>query len=408
MPERLKMGLIGCGGMCGAHIGGYRNLWKADLKLFDIVAACDIEEGRAQTRANEAHEFQGGTKPAVYKDVETMLDKHPDLDCVDICTLHRAHHTTAVPCLEADKHVIIEKPMAITMRACRVMLNAAEKSGKVLSVAENYRLSPHERARRWAIQQGRIGDLRMIFWIDVGEGLGKWGWRNFKADAGGGWTLDGGVHFADLMRFSTGLEAEELYAVSKAYEPYRYDNPAKREGGYKVTVEDATISVIKFENGVTGQWTWVGSAPGQGFGRRTFYGSEGCIDLSGGLFPRGGENVNNDALYNEFIQSISEEEKEYYFPRGVTDTVAIELKYFADAIHAGGKPMVAEVAKTSGESVRHFPPHDFVDGIEGMKSQAICMAVFESSWHGRAVTLKEIENCELEGYQKEINDSLGL
>jgi hypothetical protein len=84
------------------------------------------------------------------------------------------------------------------------------------------------------------------------------------------------------------------------------------------------------------------------------------------------------------------------------------LKYFADAVHASGKPTVAEVAKTSGGSVRYFPPHDFVDGIEGMKSQAICMAVFESGWHGRAVTLEEIENCELEGYQKEINDSLGL
>ena len=61
--------------------------------------------------------------------------------------------------------------------------------------------------------------------------------------------------------------------------------------------------------------------------------------------------------------------------------VAIELKYFADAITTGGKPEV--------------------DGIEGMKSEAVCMAVYESGWHGRPVTLAEIENCELEGYQGE-------
>ena len=79
---------------------------------------------------------------------------------------------------------------------------------------------------------------------------------------------------------------------------------------------------------------------------------------------------------------------EYYFPSGIEDTVAIELKYFADAIMTGGKPEV--------------------DGIEGMKSEAICMAVYESGWHGRPVTLAEIESCELEGYQGEINEKLGI
>ena len=57
MSDRLKMGLVGCGGMSGAHMGGYRELWAKDLKLFDIVAACDIDVSRAETRANEAHEF---------------------------------------------------------------------------------------------------------------------------------------------------------------------------------------------------------------------------------------------------------------------------------------------------------------------------------------------------------------
>ena len=61
MAERIKMGLVGCGGMSGAHMGGYRELWSKDVREFDIVAACDIDKGRAENRANEAHEFQGGT-----------------------------------------------------------------------------------------------------------------------------------------------------------------------------------------------------------------------------------------------------------------------------------------------------------------------------------------------------------
>ena len=388
MSNRIKMGLIGCGGMSGAHMQGYQELWSKGIQSFDIVAACDIDASRAEERATQAHEFQGGPKPAVYTDVEEMLSKHSDLDCVDICALHSAHHTLAVTALEAGKHVIIEKPLGITMRACKLILDAAEKNGRVLSVAENYRLDRLQRVRRWAVHQGQIGDPRMFFWIEVGEGLGKWSWRNFKMEAGGGWVLDGGVHFTDLMRFILDAEAVEVYAINKAYEPYRYDDPAGRQGGYDVDIEDAMVSAIKFERGITAQWTWVGSGPGNGISRRTLYGSEGSLDFEAGLTPRGGETISNEALLQEFLAHISDDEREYYFPSGIEDTVAIELKYFADAITTGGKPEV--------------------DGIEGMKSEAICMAVYESGWHGRPVTLAEIESCELEGYQGEINEKLEI
>ena len=107
---------------------GYQELWSKEIKSFDIVAACDIDISRAEERATQAHEFQGGTKPVVYADVEEMLDKQPDLDCVDICALHSAHHTLAVTALEAGMHVIIEKPLGITMRACKLILDAVEKN----------------------------------------------------------------------------------------------------------------------------------------------------------------------------------------------------------------------------------------------------------------------------------------
>ena len=106
------------------------------------------------------------------------------------------------------------------------------------------------------------------------------------------------------------------------------------------------------------QWTWVGSAPGHHFRQHTVYGSEGALDWNLGLVPRGGEPISNDDLMKEFTDSLSDSEREYYFPGGVEDTVAIELKYFADAIRSGGKPEV--------------------DAVEGMRSEAICMAVYES------------------------------
>ena len=147
MAEQIKMGLVGCGGMSGAHMGGYRHLWEKDIKDYQIVAACDIARERAEERAHQAHEFQGGSKPAVYTELNEMLDKHPELECVDICALHSAHHELAVPALEAGLHVIIEKPFGITMRACKLMMDAAEKNDKIVSVAENYRLARIQRAR---------------------------------------------------------------------------------------------------------------------------------------------------------------------------------------------------------------------------------------------------------------------
>ena len=159
--ERIKMGLVGCGGMSGAHMGGYRELWSKGIRDFEIVAACDIAVERAEERATQAQEFQGGTKPAVYTELDEMLAKHPDLECVDICALHSAHHTLAVPALDAGKHVIIEKPFGITMRACKLMMDAADRNDRIISVAENYRLARIQRTRSWAIAQGRIGGSRV-------------------------------------------------------------------------------------------------------------------------------------------------------------------------------------------------------------------------------------------------------
>ena len=198
------------------------------------------------------------------------------------------------------------------------MMEAADRNARIISVAENYRLARIQRTRSWAIAQGRIGDPRMFFWVEASEGLGKWGWRNFKMDAGGGWALDGGVHFTDLMRFILGMEAEEVYAINKAYEPFRYDNPAEREGGYAVDVEDAMIATIKFEQGVTAQWTWVGSAPGHHFNPAHRLRQRRRARLEQRVGAAQWRNRSpNDELMQEFTNSLSDSEREYYFPGGM-------------------------------------------------------------------------------------------
>lgn len=385
--EQLQLALVGCGGMAGAHVRGLAELAEAGIDDIQVVACCDLVEAQARQRAAEIAEFQGRA-PAVYTNVERMLTDAEGLDAVDICALHSQHHVLAVACLAAGKHVIIEKPLAITLRAGRQIINAAVDNRRQLAVAENYRRSPQERARAWAVASGQIGQPRTFYWQEAGLRLGKWGWRNFKRDAGAGWILDGGVHFADLFRYHLGREARQVVARVNRFEPYRYDDPVERTGAWPVDVEDCAMALIDFEGGAVVQWTWQGSAPGQDFGKRVLYGSEGCIDWDSGLWTRTGENTSTEDLVAAHQRSLSADERERLFPGGVESPIATELKDFADAVRGQGTPEV--------------------DGLDGYRSQAICMAIFESAWFNRPVSLAEIERGDLEGYQAEIDQALGI
>ena len=172
--EQLQLALVGCGGMAGAHVRGLEELAQAGIDDIQVVACCDLVEAQAQQRADEIAEFQEH-KPEIYTDVERMLAHVEDLDAVDICALHSQHHILAVTCLEAGKHVIIEKPLAITLRAGRKILNAAVDNRCQLAVAENYRRSPQERARSWAVASGQYRPAAHLLLAGSGLAIGQVG-----------------------------------------------------------------------------------------------------------------------------------------------------------------------------------------------------------------------------------------
>ena len=226
----------------------------------------------------------------------------------------------------------------------------------------------------------------MLFWHDVGHRVWYWGWREHKEQAGGGWSLDGGVHFADLFRFYLG-DVTRLVGLSKAYFPTRFRDEKTKSDPVHVTVEDTTMALLEFANGVSGEWTSTNVARGQGFGRRVIYGSEGSLDLRDGL-QVGEEKRSIKELTETYMASLSPEEKERLFPRGITEPVATELWEFIQAVQ--GKERVE------------------TDALEGYKAEAISIAVYESAAIGQWVTLEEIENLQVEAYQSEINADLGL
>ena len=383
--DRVQLAMVGCGGIAGAHRKAYQTLWEKGLREFEIVATCDVEPARAEKMADEIAAFQG-RRPAVYGRVEDLLTREPGVEATDICAVHRAHHELACTCLDAGKHVTIEKPLAITLRAGRRIMDAADRAGRLLMVAENYRRSPTERAIRWAISTGRIGKLRQLYWVDIGERLWYWGWRDEKDLAGAGWTLDGGVHFADLFRYHVG-EVDTVYAVSRAYNPTRYRKPETREDPVTATVEDTTMAVLTFANGVVGTWTSTGAAPGKGGQNRVVYGDLGSLSWRDGLQTRE-ETVAMPDLVAQFRAQLSDAERERLFPAGIEDTMATELIEFVRAVRGRGQVEIT--------------------GLEGYRDQAISMAVYESAATGAPVRLAQVEDLAVEAYQGELIRGLGL
>jgi len=381
----LEVALIGCGGMMGAHVHrGFKQLWEKGFRPFRIVACVDVDEGAANRMADEIAQWQR-LRPKVYTSVESFLARETSVTAVDISLPHHEHHTVAVACLEFGKHVLIEKPLAITMRAGRKIVDAAKGKGLVLSVAENYRRAPHHRAINWAIREGRIGEPKQVYWVDVFERLWYWGWRDHLEFAGGGWTLDGGVHFADLMRYHVG-EVVEVTAQMANFNPVRLRKVGDREERINATIEDTTQALLKFENGALGVWVEAITAPAREVGTRIIYGTEGAVDLNFGLFLRGREQpIPLSELTSEFMASLSESDRERLFPLGLTDDIAQEVHEFIVACLEGN-------------------PQVEIDGEEGYKSQAVCMAVYESATLQQTISVADVMGLRVEAYQRPLNE----
>lgn len=378
--KRISIALVGCGGIMDSHVNGYRDLHNRGLTVFDIRATCDSLEQNAHEKAEAVAAFQG-TKPKVYANLEEMLRKEK-LDAVDVALPHNVHHTMACKCLEEGLDVIIEKPLAITMRAAKLVMGEVERRGRTLAVAENYRRSSENRGMWWAMRKGLIGDLRMISWAAAGWGPRAWGWREDKYVAGGSWVLDGGVHLADLDRYHLGKEAIDVHAVQETFDPIK--------DGVKVTVDDMTMAVIRFEGRTYVQWLWTRAAPGKAINNRTVYGSKGSLSGDELTVQKEGsvEVYSMDAIVNKMMKDLSAEERERMFPKGATDTFATELYDFYESIVNGRRPEV--------------------DASEGYRDMAIPTAFYESAVLGRPVRVRDVEELKVEEYQSDINEKLGI
>jgi len=219
-----KMGIIGYGGMAGWH---HENSKR--IKDFQVVAAYDIDAGRLDVAKER------GLK--TYDNLDGFLtDK--SFDMVLVATPNNFHKPMTIAALEAGKHVICEKPVAMNLEDFDEMYETAKKTGKLFTVHQNRRWDRDFNIVKKAIETGLVGKPYTIESRVMGRNGMIHGWRNYKV-AGGGMVFDWGVHLIDQILWMIKEPIAEVYAnlhMVKAAE-----------------VDDYFKAIIRFKSGMSAQ-----------------------------------------------------------------------------------------------------------------------------------------------------------
>lgn len=423
MSATIPLAIIGCGGMGHRHMYGLAELQASGLSPFELVGACDPNLDNANSLAEQAEE-RLGTRPQAVDSLEALASLG-DVQAVDICTLPAHHHSVAVEAMERGWHALCEKPVGLTSRACKLMREASERTGCILSVAENYRRDPVNRLAKALLDAGAIGAPRLMLHNTIG-GSNRMlisVWRHQKNASGV--LLDVGVHFADIMEFFLG-DALSVYAQTRLHEKTRLNPMSGSTGSHQIsssqvyarwqkdmpaefeaTADDASYSTILFKNGAVAQYIEDHAARGEGMWKRAIYGSLGSMDLPG---DRSGRRLK---LHRESEETIDDARLLELVPDFHLDEVTAKLfggerlfEYQLEFPETDRKLLAVEYWELGQCIERGLKPE--VDIVQGARSVALAYAWMESQQAGRAVTVDEVYEDQLNAYQTEINESMGI
>src|ERR671924_10622 len=129
MTEPVRLAIVGCGGMGRRHLAGLAELARSDHNNVELVAVCDLNRQNAEDMADEAESLMGANVQ-VFTDASQMVQQVEGLQAADCTTDTGSHHKAATALLDLGLHTMCEKPLALTMRGCDRIIEAAERSGK--------------------------------------------------------------------------------------------------------------------------------------------------------------------------------------------------------------------------------------------------------------------------------------
>ena len=219
----------------------------------EIYALCDINEERLNRRGDEYH-----VDPARrFTDVNEMLAACPEIEAVSVCTWNAAHAQCAIAALNAGKHVLCEKPMAMTVEEAEAMQAAAEKNNRLLMIGFVRRFGNDCAIMKDFIDNGYFGDIYYAKATYLRRKGCPGGWFGDKARSGGGPLIDLGVHIIDLCRYLMG-NPKPVSVYGATFNKLGNRSNIKSKAGYIsqtrenadiFNVEDLATAMIRFDNG---------------------------------------------------------------------------------------------------------------------------------------------------------------
>ncbi|MCY2955915.1 MAG: Gfo/Idh/MocA family oxidoreductase [Planctomycetota bacterium] len=271
----LNVAMIGHAFMGRAHSNAYRQVNHFFDLPFRVVAKVVV--GRALDRAGAAAAKLGFEEASI--SLEEVLARD-DIDLVDVATPNDSHFAIAMAALKAGKHVLCEKPLAMTVAEAKLMAAEAKKRKAKVGLWHNYRSAPATKLAALMIARGDIGVVRQVRAVYLQDWLSDASvpasWRTDKKLCGSGAHGDLNAHLIDLTRALTGLEFLSVCGMQQTFTKERPTGKGKAKA--EVTVDDAFCFLARFAGGAIGTFEATRVAPGRkNYNRIEISGTKGTI-----------------------------------------------------------------------------------------------------------------------------------
>ncbi|MEZ4663513.1 MAG: Gfo/Idh/MocA family oxidoreductase [Caldilineaceae bacterium] len=379
----IKMALCGCGGMGQRHIKGMQKLHAAGRMSFDLVAVCDLFPANAERAADLAADLLG-RRPAIYTDLRTLRD----VDAVILTTSPETHAELGIAAMEMGMHVLVEKPMTLTVSEGRQLVQAADAHNRKLAVAENYRRDPSNRLAKALIDAGAIGQpyLSIQSTSGGGERVAITPWRHRRAK--GGIIVDMGIHYADLQEFYLG-QIDQVVGMNALIDRERIDAQGQR---HPSDSEDVMAGVARFQNGALLHYLMNRAGRGAGHFVRTIHGTGGSLAIPR---DRTGQPPQLVRRHNFKDEEVPESELLALAPDFALDELTATLfggarlsSYDMEFADIDANLLAIEQADFVAAIMQDRAPE--VTGEVGLRALALIMGFLESELLGRIVSLDEL------------------
>jgi predicted dehydrogenase len=298
--KKLRIGFVGCGGIAN------QKHFPALSRLSDnveMVAFCDI----VLERASLAAEKYGSADAKIYDDYKELL-RDRTIDVIHVLTPNISHSEITVDALESGKHVMCEKPMAINAAEAKKMIDAKNRTGKILTIGYQNRFRHDSLILKDACKKEELGEIYFAKAHAVRrKGVPTWGVFPDKSKQGGGPLIDIGTHALDLTLWMMN-NYKPKYVVGSTFQKLK-DNPMGNMFGpwdpATYEVEDSAFGFIKMENGATIylEAAWALNILNAKEAQVTLCGTEKGAEMNGKAFSDEGFVVFNGAEHGELVQT---------------------------------------------------------------------------------------------------------